>query len=166
MEAWAPLEDFYYPCCECCISRPTIEVVLLVEAVGLLIERATFSDPGQAGQPGGWQGADTRDARVSARNWLSWSGFLRRIKGNGMGVVGAVEPDDTSHYHAVRTADSERRAIGAGAGSPDSAMKMQRVTRRAIAMRKTKPALLAGMTLAMTALSRGGRSRNHAENST
>ncbi|HWN58565.1 MAG TPA: hypothetical protein VNO74_10720, partial [Methylomirabilota bacterium] len=103
----------------------TIEVVLLVEAVGLLIERATFLIPAKlVSQEGG---------KALILGMLGYPpgigfvvGFLRRIKEMVWVLLGLL----SLMIHRTITqshADSERRAIGAGAGSPDSAMKMQRV---------------------------------------
>jgi len=103
----------------------TIEVVLLVEAVGLLIERATFLIPAKlVSQEGG---------KALILGMLGYPpgigfvvGFLRRIKEMVWVLLGLL----SLMIHRTITqshADSQRRAIGAGAGSPDSAMKMQRV---------------------------------------
>jgi len=97
----------------------------VVEAVGLLIERATFLIPAKlVSQEGG---------KALILGMLGYPpgigfavGFLRRIKEMVWVLLGLL----SLMIHRTITqshADSERRAIAAGAGSPDSAMKMQRV---------------------------------------
>jgi len=99
----------------------SFEVALLVEAVGLLIERATFLIPAKlVSQEGG---------KALILGMLGYPagigfavGFLRRIKEMVWVLFGLL----SLMIHRMIT-QSERRTIGAGAGSPDSVMKMQRV---------------------------------------
>ncbi len=103
----------------------TLQVVLLVEAVGLLIERATFLIPAKlVSQEGG---------KALILGMLGYPpgigfvvGFLRRIKEMVwvlLGLLSLMIHRTISQSHT----DSDRRTIGASARSPDSAMKMQRV---------------------------------------
>jgi hypothetical protein len=104
----------------------TLQVALLVEAVGLLIERATFLIPAKlVSQEGG---------KALILGMLGYPpgigfvvGFLRRIKEMVWVLLGLL----SLMIHRTITqshAPSERRAIGAAAaGSSDSALKMQRV---------------------------------------
>jgi uncharacterized membrane protein YbhN (UPF0104 family) len=99
----------------------TFQVALLVEAVGLLIERATFMIPAKlVSQEGG---------KALILGMLGYPpgigfavGFLRRIKEMVWVLFGLL----SLMIHRMIT-QSERRAIRTGAGSPDSVMKMQRV---------------------------------------
>src|SRR5216684_8777699 len=101
----------------------TIQVALLVEGIGLLIERATFLIPAKlVSQEGG---------KALILGMLGYPpgigfvvGFIRRIKEMVwvlLGLLSLMIHRTISQSHA----DSDRRTIGAGARSPDSALKMQ-----------------------------------------
>jgi len=99
----------------------TFQVALLVEAVGLLIERATFLIPAKlVSQEGG---------KALILGMLGYPagigfvvGFLRRIKEMVWVLFGLLS------LMILRTiTQSQRRSTGAGARSGDSVMKMQRV---------------------------------------
>ncbi len=99
----------------------TFQVALLVEAVGLLIERATFLIPAKlVSQEGG---------KALILGMLGYPagigfvvGFLRRIKEMVWVLFGLLS------LMILRTiTQSQRREMGAGARSGDAVMKMQRV---------------------------------------
>ena len=99
----------------------TFQVALLVEAVGLLIERATFLIPAKlVSQEGG---------KALILGMLGYPagigfvvGFLRRIKEMVWVLFGLLS------LMILRTiTQSQRRMIGGGTGSAESVMKMQRV---------------------------------------
>ena len=104
----------------------TLQVALLVEAVGLLIERATFLIPAKlVSQEGG---------KALILGMLGYPpgigfvvGFLRRIKEMVwvlLGLLSLMIHRTVTQSHG----QTERGAIGAAAaGSSDSALKMQRV---------------------------------------
>jgi hypothetical protein len=104
----------------------SLQVTLLVEAVGLLIERATFLIPAKlVSQEGG---------KALILGMLGYPpgigfvvGFLRRIKEMVwvlLGLLSLMTHRTITQSHA----QTESHAIGAAAaGSSDSALKMQRV---------------------------------------
>jgi len=90
-----------YPVCACCISRRRFKTALLVESIGAPDRTRDLSDSGQAGEPGGRQGANSWGMLGYPAGIGFCSGVSAAYQGNGMGLVRAAGHDDPSDGRAA-----------------------------------------------------------------